>query len=1012
MDKPILKRFLKSTRPIQNLHMIKFYFKKSFLLILLLYCTNVLAQTRVTGKVTSGEDQSGLPGVSILEKGTSNGTVTDAEGNYSISVGDNATLVFSFVGFATQEVPVAGKTTADIILQSDVTALEEIVVIGYGEIQKKDATGAVMNMSSRDFNKGVLTSPQDLIVGKFAGVSVTSNSGAPGSGSTIRIRGGSSLTASNDPLIVIDGFPIDNKGPSGISNQLAAINPNDIETFTVLKDASASAIYGSRAANGVIIITTKKGKAGKMQLSYNGNVSVSTPAKYQDVLTGDEFRELIDELTPTGVAGLNPAAKANLGTANTDWQREIFRSAISHDHNISASGAIKDLPYRVSYGYTDQQGILKTTGLQRHSLNLNLNPSLLNDDLKLNFSVKGSHTTSDFGDAGAVGNAVSFDPTQTVHDESGEYGGYFSWLSRTDPLGNQITNGNSNPVAMLEQTDNEGTSARLIANVLAEYRLPFFKDLTVNVNGGIDQSDSEGFNRSPLDAGFLHSNGTLQGRNNSYTGTNQSLLLDIYGNYLKEIGDHKIDATLGYGWQRFHRKTNAINRNEVISETIPDENENFLVSFFGRLNYNLKGKYLLTATLRADGSSRFSEENRWGLFPSVALAWQLKEENFLTGVDVLSDLKLRAGYGVTGQQDLSDNYYPYLPLYRASNPLAQYQLGDAFYTTQRPEAYDANIKWEETTTYNLGVDFGFFNDNLKGSVEVFQKNTSDLLNFIGIPNGVNFSNFLTTNVGSMRNRGLEITMTATPVVRENMTWSVGANFTSINSEITKLNLTDDPSYPGASRGNVGVGAFIQNDQVGYPAYSFYMYQQVYDTNGKPIEGLYVDRSGQGGTVVGRTENKYRYQKPAADFLIGINSSLRYNQFDFSFSSRLSIGNYVYNNVEAGSAYYNNAYTQMHFRNVPSSVRDTDFINQQTYSDYYVRNASYFKLDNVSAGYSFDKMTDKVKARLSFTVQNAFVITKYNGIDPEVNGGTGDSNGIDRNLYPRPRTFLLGLNVTF
>jgi TonB-dependent starch-binding outer membrane protein SusC len=998
--------------------MIKLYLVKRLFLFVLLVCTfQSFAQTTVTGRVTEGINGDGLPGVSILEKGTTNGTVTDANGYYSITVSENPTLVFSFVGYASQEIPVGGRSSIDLTLEEDVRALNEIVVIGYGEIQKKDATGAVMNLGSKDFNQGVLTAPQDLVVGKFAGVSVTSNSGEPGANSTIRIRGGSSLSANNDPLIVIDGFPVDNSGPSGISNPLATLNPNDIQTFTVLKDASATAIYGSRAANGVIIITTKTGTAGRVQFAYNGNVSMSTPVEYVDVMTGNEFRELIDELIPAGVAGLNDAARVNLGTANTDWQKEIFRTAISHDHNLSASGSVKDFPFRVSYGYTDQQGILMTTGVQRHSLNLNITPSLLDDNLKLNVSIKGSQNVSDFGDASAVGNAVSFDPTQRVHDDNTEYGGYFSWLGRTDVNGDQITNGNSNPVAMLEQTDNEGTARRIIGNLQAEYTLPFLKDLSVNLSTGIDQTVSEGHNRSPLAAGFLHSNGTLKGRNDSYSGTFRSQLLDLYLQYNKILGDHKIDATAGYGWQHFYRETESINSSEVSTDTVPGKNENFLVSFFGRMNYTLKDKYLLTATLRADGSSRFAKENRWGVFPSVALAWRIKEEEFLAGVEALSDLKLRAGWGVTGQQDLRGDYYPYLAVYRASNPLAQYQLGDQFYITQRPEPYDALIKWEETATFNIGLDFGFFNDNLTGSIEVFQKNTSDLLNNIAIANGVNFSNFLTTNVGSMENRGIELTVNALPVVKENFLWRVGFNFTSIDSKITKLNLTDDPTYPGVPQGNVGVGAFIQNHQVGYPAFSFYTYQQVYDDAGKPIEGLYVDRSGDGEPVVGNNNNKYRDKRPAPDFLIGLNSSVRYNKFDFGFSSRLSIGNYVYNNVASGSAYYNNAYTQMHFRNIPSSVRNTDFINQQTYSDYYVEDASFFKMDNISVGYNLEHLAGRAKARLSLTVQNAFVITNYSGIDPEINGGrdlAGVENrvGIDANLYPRPRTVLLGVNVTF
>jgi TonB-dependent starch-binding outer membrane protein SusC len=979
--------------------------------LLLLGSIQVFAQTStVTGRVTSGDDGTGLPGVSILEKGTSNGTVSDANGNYSISVSANGVLAFSFVGYTTQEIAVGGKSTLDVTLQIDVTALNEVVVIGYGEVQKKDATGAVMNMSTKDFNKGVLTSPQDLIVGKFAGVNVTSGGGAPGSSTTIRVRGGSSLNASNDPLIVIDGFPVDNTSPGGISNPLSQINPNDIETFTVLKDASAAAIYGSRASNGVIIITTKKGSANaKTQITYNGNVSVSTPIKYLDVMNASEYKALVDELGESGISGIDDDAKLKLGDADTDWQREIFRSAISHDHNLSAAGSIvKSVPYRISYGYTDQQGILKTTSIKRNSLNINLNPSLLDGDLKLNLSAKGSYTVSDFADAGAVGNAIAFDPTQPVRVEDDTYGGYFSWLSKG------VTNGNSNPVAMLEQTDNEGTAKRFIGNAQIEYRLPFLKDLKANLNLGIDRNESDGFNRNPLNAGFRHNTGTLVGKDDSYSGVYTSQLFDFYLNYVKELGIHKIDLTGGYGWQYFEREKSDRTKDETRDFTTITKNENYLVSFFGRLNYSLNGKYLVTATLRNDGSSRFGEENRWGLFPSVAVAWRIKDESFLSGVDVLSDLKFRAGYGVTGQQDIGDNYYPYLAKYRASNPLAQYQLGNSFFTTLRPEPYDAAIKWEETTTINVGVDFGFANDRLTGSIELFKKDTEDLLNFTAIPNGVNFSNFLLTNVGSMTNKGIEVTLNFVAVEKEDFNWNVGVNFTSINSEITKLNLSDDPNYPGDNAGNIGVNAWIQNQQLGFPAFSFYAFQQVYDVSGMPVEGLYVNRSGDDDAVTGNLRNKYHYQKPAPDFTAGLNTRLNYKKLDFSFSSRLSIGNYVYNNVEAGNAFYNNVYQLQHFRNVPTYISDNDFISAQPFSDIYVQNASFFKMDNIAVGYTLDGMiSDKLKARVSLTCQNAFVVTKYKGIDPELNiGSDANNHGIDNNIYPRPRTFLLGVNLTF
>jgi len=990
--------------------MIKFYLSLSRYLTVFLVCITSLSfaqQITVSGKVTSADDGSPIPGVNVLEKGTNNGSVTDANGEFKIGVSSSATLTFSFVGYKTQEIAVGTQSSISVVLEVDVTSLSEVVVVGYGTREKKDVTGAVAAISNKDFNRGVLASPQDLILGKLAGVSVTSNSGAPGSNSTIRIRGGSSLSASNDPLIVIDGFPVDNTYPGGVSNPLANLNPNDIETFTVLKDASATAIYGSRASNGVIIITTKKGTDGKPQFSYNGNVSVGSPIKYVDVLNGSEYRNLVTTMATTGVSGVDAAAVAKLGTASTDWQKEIFRNAISHDHNLSVSGSLKKLPYRLSYGYTDQQGILKTTDLQRNSLNINLSPTLLNGDLKLNISAKGSYTATNFGEPAAVGNAVAFDPTQSIYSSvDTQYGGYFSWLSKG------VTNGTANPVAQLNQTDNRSTADRIISNVQAEYKLRFLPGLKLNVNVGLDRATSNGFNRVPITGAFVQNSGTLVGRDDSYSGRNQSELTDIYINYSKQSDLHKIDFTGGYGWQHFYREGSTTNKNAATTKTTPFKNENFLVSFFGRLNYTYKGKYLLTATLRDDGSSRFSKKNRWGLFPSVALSWHMKDEKFLSDVDFISDLKLRASYGVTGQQDVLNSYYPAIATYQTSDPLSQYQLGSTYYTTLRPNAYDANIKWESSATLNLGLDFGILNDKLSGSIEVFQKKTTDLLNNIAIPNGVNFSNFLTTNVGSMEINGVELSLRARPIVTENFTWNAGVNFTSINSKVTKLNLTDDPNYPGVPHGGIGVNANIQNDQVGFPASSFFVYQQVYDANGKPIEGLYVDRSGKGGSVVGKIANQYHFKKPTPDFLIGINSRFNYKKLDFSFSGRLSIGNYVYNNVQSGRAFYNDIYNLGYFSNTLHSINDTKFVTQQLYSDYYVQNASFFKMDNLSIGYSFNKaFVEKIKARLSLTVQNAFTVTKYKGIDPEVNGGA-DNNGIDNNIYPRPRTFLLGVNVTF
>jgi TonB-dependent starch-binding outer membrane protein SusC len=994
--------------------MIKFYLlKKSFLFALVLCSLQGWAQTRVTGKVTSGDDGTGLPGVSILEKGTSNGTVSDASGNYSISVSENGTLVFSFVGYTSQEIPLGGRSSVDIVLEPDVLSLNEIVIVGYGQQEKKDVTGAIADISTKDFNRGVITSPQELLLGKLAGVAITSASGAPGANATIRIRSGSSLNASNDPLIVIDGFPVERSVISGISNPLASINPNDIETFTVLKDASATAIYGNRASNGVIIITTKRGQAGKPKYSFNSTLSFGTPIKYFDVLTADEYRAMVNEMALTGVSGIDQTALDKLGSANTDWQKEIYRTAVSTDNNFSAAGSIKNIPFRASYGYTTQQGILRNTDLKRHSLNLSITPSFLDNHLKVALNVKGSNVKNNFGEAGAVGNAITFDPTQPVRDENSDYGGYYSWINQ-----GAGASGTSNPVAQVELTDNVGTVNRILTNAEIEYKLHSFPDLKLNVNAGIDYSESDGHNRVSQNAEFIRVTTagvtTTVGRNNTYSGINRSDLLDIYLNYSKVLGMHKVEATGGYGYQYFlrERKNRDAYADDSNLRVGDNPSENVLISFFGRLNYSLNDKYLITATLRNDHSSRFSKENRSGLFPSIAFGWRIKDEAFLKDLTVLSDLKLRASYGVTGQQDIT-NDYPSLALYTASDSLATYEFGGKHYVTLRPEEYDSNIKWETTATYNLGMDFGLFDNRLTGSLEIYKKKTEDLLSNIQVPAGSNFSNFIDTNIGAIESNGIELSLQAVPINKNKFTWNAGFNFTYATNKITKLLLVDDPNFLGIERGNVGVAQNVQIHQVGSAPFTFFTFEQVYDASGNPIEGLYVNRSGDATPVVGNNFNKYKVEKPVADYLIGLNSRFTYVNWDFSFSGRVSLGNYVYNNNLSGRAFYNNVYSLGHFRNVPTAINDTKFVNQQQLSDYYVQDASFFKMDNLSLGYTLNNLAgNKLKARVSLTVQNAFTVTEYDGIDPEVNGGDVNNTGVDNNIYPRPRVFLIGVSLDF
>ncbi len=983
----------------------------------------------LSGKVTDAVTGDPLPGVTVLEKGTTSGTSSDIDGNFQLTVPKGATLVISSIGYTNVEQVIENNNYLTIALEPGVEQLDEVVVIGYGTVKKSDATGAVNVLSAKDFNKGAITSPQELLAGRSAGVVITTTGGAPGGNSTIRIRGGSSMSASNDPLIVLDGLPLDTRAVSGMGNPLTMINPNDIESFTVLKDASATAIYGSRASNGVIIITTKKGTYGKeIELDYTGNFYLNTTPKYLDVFTGDEMRSIAAKLLEDGMPGLSAKALTRLGTENTDWQKEIYHTAAGHDHNLSVSGTYKDVPYRGSLGYTYQNGILRTTSLQRTTLSLYAGPSFFDQHLKVNANLRGMYSKENFGETGAINGAVAFDPTQPVKNGNIRFGGFYTWtnLSDTLPSGKMNPNGYpnpigvSNPVAQLKQTNNTSAVMRSLGNIKLDYTFHGLPDLRANLNLGYDYfKTNKGVNNAPSNAAFTFRDGV--GKITDYSQKGKNELLDFYLNYAKELpfASSNIDVTAGYSWQHVRREGSNTKTNvaETIGDTTTYAHEYYLVSFFGRLNYSLMDKYLLTVSVRDDGSSRFAKENRWGLFPAAAFAWKINNESFLKNVRAITDLKLRLGYGITGQQDivkpdeenLSRNYYPYLAIYRLSESTAQYQFGNTFYPTLRPDPYDANIKWEETTTYNIGIDFGFMKNRITGSVDVYERETKDLLNFIPIAAGSNFSNFLLTNVGDLKNQGIEVTLNLQPVFTRDWFWMIGTTVSYNKNEITRLTATDDPEYTGVAVGVIsgGVGNFIQNNNVGYPVNSFFVFQQVYGTDGLPVEGLYVDRSGEGGVVSSNNLNKYHYKKPAPDVLMGVNSRVSYKNFDFSFSGRLSIGNYVYNNVASDRAVYSSMYNQSgFFNNLPTQVNDTKFINPQYWSDFYVENASFFRMDNMSIGYDMQQLfTQNFKMRINFTVQNAFVITKYKGLDPEIDGG------IDNNVYPRPRIFVLGVNIS-
>ncbi|MFY0625488.1 MAG: SusC/RagA family TonB-linked outer membrane protein [Reichenbachiella sp.] len=1004
--------------------------------------TIMYGQVSVKGKVTSADDLSGLPGVTVTVMGAAVGTITNADGEYNISVAEDATLVFSFVGYQSQEIAVANQSSIDVVLQLDIETLSEVVVIGYGEVEKKDITGAISTLGTKDFNPGVMTSPQDLMLGRIAGVQVTSNDGSPGAGATIRIRGGSSLGgATNDPLYVVDGVPLDDGNISGLGNPLSTINPNDIESFTVLKDASAAAIYGSRASNGVIIVTTKKGTSGKLKWSYNGQVSISQPIKYVDVLDGDEYRTLINGLVDEGFSGIDANAAARMGAANTDWQDEIFRNAISNNHSVGVSGTISEvLPFRATYGYTNQQGILETTESKRHTVSLNLNPTMLDDHLKVNLNARGALANTNFGVPGAIGNAVSFDPTQSIMNGNTRYKGYFQWTEELLPDGSMDPEGiattfTDNPLSALHLRDNVAEVKRLTGNLQFDYKLHFFPDLSVNVNLGLDRSETVGRDDYLPGSTFtFRQYNSEDGRLRDYTNTTKSDLFESYLNYTKDFDKHSVNATVGYSYQNWERGSTTFDRSRdgsvVIEDTryfhsgetdsIPTDNanQNLLISLYGRLIYSYDNRYTLTATVRQDGSSRFIGDNQKGLFPSLAVAWNLSEEAFLQNASTISNLKLRLGYGVTGQQgldpnngDLASAYYPALAQYTLGTGFSNYPIGPngAPVRIARPEPYDANLKWEETTTLNIGVDFGLWSERLTGSVEVYKRETEDLLNLVPVADGSNFGNFVVSNVGNMDIKGYEITLTGRPISRPDFSWTISANLMYNKRTITKLNKTDDPSDPGVATGtDLGLGRRIQIHSVGQAPNSFYTFQQVYDIEGNPIEGVFVDRTGEGGDITANEFNKYHNHTPDPDYLVGINSRIAYKKFDASFSGRMSLGNYVYN-AGATQTYAGLYSNDIFFNNIRSSAQDIGFrtgAGDLAFSDLYVQNASFFKMDNISVGYTFDQLVDGLVARLGFTVQNAFIITDYEGLDPEVQGG------VDNNIYPRPRTYLFSLNLNF
>jgi len=971
------------------------------LIIGLFLSVGAFAQISVKGHV---KDAQGEPiiGATVRVAGTQTATVTDFDGNFTLKANQGQTISVSFIGY--QTATASARPNMVITLQEDQAILQDVVVIGYGTVKKSDATGSVMSVEADQLNKGLATSPADLLQGKTPGVSITTNSGAPGAGSKIRIRGGSSLSASNDPLIVIDGLPISSTDISG-GDVLNTINPNDIESFSILKDASATAIYGSRASNGVILITTKKGKAGsKPRVNIDMSASVKTVAKKVDVLGAEEFKEFFMQNY-----GDNADAVAALGNANTKWQDEIYRTALSEEINASvaggyaADGADFKMPYRVSAGFLNNDGTLKTTGMNRGTVGLNLTPTLLNDRLTINLNGKGVFTHNSYADEGAIGQAVKYDPLKPVYNEDGSY---HYWMKGSLPN----TMATLNPVAQLEQQNKDSYVRRFVGNAQFDYKFNFLEGLRFNLNLGLDISTTTGWNVSDQYSEVSYhdkeQNGT--GAWEKYTQLRRDQTLEAYLAYAKDLKEiqSRFDILGGYSWQRFynsttdHKYANDGSGKEFNVDKPVFKTESYLVSFYGRLNYTLMDRYLLTATLRNDGTSRF-QNNKWGLFPSVALAWRINEEGFLKNVDALSNLKLRLGWGITGQQNIGQGDYPSIPTYHTNQGGSYYWFGNGVVVPITPKGYAAQIKWEETTTYNIGLDFGFLKNRINGSVDVYKRVTKDLLNEVPVSAGTNLTNYLLMNVGDMENKGIEVALNVVPIEQKDLRWEVGVNVAYNKNEITKLTANDDPNYQGVETGGISgaVGNNIQIQQVGHALNSFYVFQQVYDEAGHPMQGVYVDRNGDGQIS---DDDRYVYYKPDADVNIGFNTELSYKNWTLSAALRSALGNYVYNNVASDAEMKADMWTNSFIANRVSTAPFTNFGNPAQYkSDYYVQNASWLKLDKVTLAYNICEW-----ARVNFTVQNVFTITNYDGVDPEV------GNGIDNNMYPRPRTFLVGASFNF
>jgi iron complex outermembrane receptor protein len=969
---------------------------KKLLVLLLLLPASLLAQSSFNGVVVDAKSNQPIPGVNVVVKGAQQSVTTDFDGKFKLSkIKQGDAVVFSFVGYKGQTITYSNQANLTVKLQEAENQLQEVVVqVGYGSVKKKDATGSVAVITAKDFNKGAITNTENLLNGRVAGVVVTQG-GRPGDGAAIRIRGGASLGASNDPLVVIDGLPV--------NNGLSSINPNDIESFSILKDASATAIYGSRGSNGVVLIKTKKGtKQDGIKVSFNSLTTLNTVAKKVDVYSADEFRNIITTYVPSRV-GL-------LGTGSTDWQDEIYRNGITFSNDLSLRGNfLKVIPTRLSVGKTNIDGVLETSSFKRNTIALSMTPSFLDNHLKFEVNANYATEKNRYADEGAIGSAISFNPTYVNYDATSTFGGYKETFgTNTTPPNTYTIYGAANPVALLQQKNNQGKSTRVYGNIQTEYKLHFFEDIKAVANLGYDRIESKGTNVTSANSKTALYNAAKLGYNQNTWGNSTNTLLDGYLNYNKKFGNVKVDLTAGYSYQNFdsesYYSTNTLlpaAEQKPDVETSPGVN---LQAYYSRLNLDLSDKYLLTVNFRRDGSSRFSELNRWGNFPGAAFAWKVSSEEFLKNSKTVSELKLRLGWGVTGQQDIGGAAYEYFQRYKLSAVTsgATYQFGNQYYQLGRPEGYNANLKWEETTTVNAGVDFGLFNDKVTGSLDVYSKTSNDLIAYV--PEG-SLQNFRTAgyqNIGSLTTKGAEFNINYKAIETANSSLNFNYNIAYNDIKIKDLGGLD------FFQGSVGLDLYTQIHQERLAPNTFWLYEQVYDAAGKPLEGVYVDRNGDGQIT---SLDKHAFKKPNADITMGFMTNYNYKKWDFSMAWRTSLGNYIYDNVNASRSFLSQSISDNNVNAINNTTVDFDntlFTQKRAESDYYVKDASWLKLDNVTIGYLIEAPfnVQSSSLRLYSGVQNVLTISKYKGMDPEVFGG------IDSTIYPRARMFLFGLNYNF